>query len=167
VVRYHPQSLIKTTQMKRTIIEFQPSDRMIVLFSENDKLIGVNFWQGLGDLSVASGFLTPNYSIDVKRFIGKPLSTAIELIDVLDGQIWKSIETKPTFIPFGQRALIQKALRFYIETSKRLNASESYELFDMNQLCEMMNYPVSIEIDQYEKETFARRHGVDFPTYSE
>ena len=153
--------------MKRTIIEFQPSDRMIVLFSENDKLVGVNFWQGLGDLSVASGFMHPDKSIDVKRFIGKPLSTAIELIDVLDGQIWKSIETKPTFIPSKQRELIQKALMFYVETSQRLNASESYELFDMKQLCEMMNYPVSVEIDQYEKETFARRHGVDFPTYSE
>jgi hypothetical protein len=155
--------------MKRTIIEFQPSDRIIVLFSVNEKLIGVNYWQGLGDLSIASGYLFPDDSIDVKTFIGKPLSTAIELIDVLDDIIWKSIETKPILIPQGQRELIQKALRFYIETSKKLNAlpieSESHELFDMNQLCKMMNYPISIEIDQYEKETFASKHGVDFPIY--
>jgi hypothetical protein len=155
--------------MKRTIIEFQPSDRMIVLFSVNDKLIGVNYWQGLGDTTIASGFLAPNDSIDVKIFVGKPLSTAIELIDVLDDLIWKSIETKPTYIPNAQTKLIQKALNFYIETSKKINASpnesECYELFDMIQLCEMMNYPTSIEIDQYSKETFARRHGVDFPTY--
>jgi hypothetical protein len=155
--------------MKRTIIEFQPSDRTIFLFSVNDKLIGVNYWQGLGDISIERYFLEPNDSIDVKIFVGKPLPTAIELIDVLDDMIWKSIETKPTIIPIGQRELIQKALRFYIETSKKINAlpleSQSYDLFDMNQLCEMMNYPISIEIDQYEKETFARKHGVDFPTY--
>ena len=155
--------------MKRTIIEFQPSDRNIVLFSVNDKLIGVNYWQGMGDISIANGFLSPDYSIDVKAFVGKPLSTAIELIDVLDDLIWKSIETKPTYIPNGQRELIKKALRFYIETSKKLNPlpmeSESYDLFDMNQLCEMMDYPMSIEISQYEKETFGSKHGVEFPIY--
>lgn len=155
--------------MKRTIIEFQPSDRMIVLFSVNDKLIGVNYWQGCGDISIANRYLSPDDSIDVKIFVGKPLSTAIENINALDDLIWESTEIKPTFIPSGQTKLIQKALKFYIETSKKINASptetESYELFDMNQLCEMMNYPIFIEIDQYEKETFAGKHGVDFPIY--
>ena len=155
--------------MKRTIIEFQPSDRNIVLFSVNDKLIGVNYWQGMGDISIASGFLSPDYSIDVKIFVGKPLSTAIELIDVLDDMIWKSIETKPTLIPNGQREIIKKALMFYMETSKKLNPlpteSENHVLFDMIQLSAMMDYPISIDIDQYEKETFARKHGVDFPIY--
>jgi hypothetical protein len=154
--------------MERTIVEFQPSDRNIVLFSVNDKLIGVNFWQGLGDISIANGFLSPDHSIDVKNFLGKPLSTAIELIDVLDDLIWKSIE-QPTSIPKEQRKLIKKALRFYMETSKKLNElpteSENYDLFGMSQLCEMMDYPMSIDISQYEKQGFESKHGVVFPIY--
>lgn len=157
--------------MKRTIIEFQPSDRNIVLFSVADKLIGVNYWQGLGDMSVADAYLLPDAKLDLRSFIGKPLNTAIELIDVVDELIWQSItEQSSTYIPNGQRKLIQKALKFYVETAEKFSDRENdyqgqHTIFDMNQLEVMMNYPISIEISQYDKDTFASRHGYDFPIY--
>ena len=156
--------------MKRTIIEFQPSDRNIVLFSSaNDSLIGVNFWQGLGDTSIANEFLFPDLSIDIKAFKGKPLSTAIELIDVIDDMIWDSLKTKPTLIPEGHRDVIKKALKFYIEVSRKLNSvptdSESYELFDANQLIGMMDYPIHINISKEEIVKFTGKYGIDFPQY--
>ena len=155
--------------MKRTIIEFQPSDRNIVLFTLDDKLIGVNYWQGMGDMSVSNDYMSPEPLINISSFKGKPLSIAIEYIDIIDDLIWKSIEVKPTYIPQGQRDVIKKALKFYLDVSKQINSvptsSEEYLLFDMFQLQEMMNYPISIEITEYDKDMFASKHGVDFPNY--
>jgi len=72
-------------------------------------------------------------------------------------------------IPSGQTAIIQKALKYYVEQSAKFNSSptddEAYEIFDMGQLSAMMNYPISITISDKDRDTFATRHGVDFPTY--
>lgn len=156
--------------MKRTIIEFQPSDRNIVLFSsENDSLIGVNFWQGLGDTSIANEFLFPDFSIDIKGFKGKPLSTAIELIDVIDDFICESLNDKPILIAKGDKDVIKKALRFFIDVSKKMNSdptdSEAYELFDANQLIGMMDYPIHINISKEEIIKFTGKYGIDFSEY--
>lgn len=164
---------LKHTHMKRTIIEFQPSDRNIVLFSVNDKLIGINYWHGLGDFSIANQFLSPDHSIDIRGFKNKPLSTAIELIEVIDDLIRDLIRsswvTKPILIPQGQLDVVKKALNFYIETSQKLNAlpteQEAYDLFDAKQLCGMMDYPIHITITKEEQIAFTGKYGIDFPEY--
>lgn len=83
--------------------------------------------------------------------------------------IIKIEEKKLTKIPTEQLELIQKALTFYIKTSEQFNAyptdGEHYELFDMKQLIAMMNYPISIDISDDDKDSFASKHGIDFPLY--
>jgi hypothetical protein len=83
--------------------------------------------------------------------------------------IIKIEDKKLTIIPTEQLELIQKALSFYIKTSEQFNMcptdSEHYELFDMKQLREMMNYPISIDISDDDKDSFASKHGIDFPLY--
>ncbi len=72
-------------------------------------------------------------------------------------------------IPQGQRDVIKKALLFYIETSQKLNAvptdTEAYDIFDMNQLRGMMDYPIHIDISEEEQVKFTSKYGVDFPKY--
>jgi hypothetical protein len=72
-------------------------------------------------------------------------------------------------LPKSQTEIIKKALLFYIETSRRLNSvptdTEAYELYDARQLMGMMDYIISIEITESEKENFTGKYGIDFPTY--
>jgi hypothetical protein len=72
-------------------------------------------------------------------------------------------------IPKGQTEVIKQALKFYISTSKEfiqnLDEEMQYTIFDMEQLCAMMDYPISITITDAEKEKFCGNHGIDFPIY--
>lgn len=75
-----------------------------------------------------------------------------------------------TLIPDGQKKVIQKALKFYLEVSNKLNnspdASESFDLFDMTQLNAILEYPIFAKVELNERESFASNHGIDFPIYS-
>jgi hypothetical protein len=74
-----------------------------------------------------------------------------------------------TCIPASQVSLIRKAISYYLETSKKFNSvpteSESYEIFDMNVLMKLLEYPLSVSITEDQKESFTANHGVDFPLY--
>lgn len=77
--------------MKRTIIEFQPSDRNIVLFTHNDMLIGLNYWQGVGDMSIADGFMQPSKKLNLGLLDGITLGYAINNIEIIDNLIWDNV----------------------------------------------------------------------------
>lgn len=77
--------------MKRTIIEFQPSDRNIVLFTQNDMLVGLNYWQGVGDMSIADGFMQPSKKFHFELSDGITLSYAINNIEIIDNLIWDNV----------------------------------------------------------------------------
>jgi hypothetical protein len=72
-------------------------------------------------------------------------------------------------IPKGQTEVIKQALKFYISTSKEflknLDGEIQYTIYDMEQLCAIMDYPISIAITDAEKEKFCGNHGIDFPKY--
>jgi hypothetical protein len=72
-------------------------------------------------------------------------------------------------LPREQSRIIKKALDFYVETSKKLNAvptdTENYELYDMEQLSAMMNYEVSVSLSTKDYINFESKHGINFPTY--
>jgi len=74
-----------------------------------------------------------------------------------------------TLIPEAQKKIIQKALAFYLEMSKKFNnepdAQEGFELFDMAQLSAMLEYPIFVKVKGDEKESFGSKHGIDFPIY--
>lgn len=81
--------------MKATIIiRYSSSDRNIVLFTDDGKLVGINYWQGMGDDSVAYAFLTPDHDLTdyvlpiYRGFYGQHLLSsemdrAVEFIDEL------------------------------------------------------------------------------------
>lgn len=79
------------------------------------------------------------------------------------------IVNSPTLIPKGQTEVIKKALKFYISTSQKflqnLDEEMHHTLYDMEQLCAMMDYPISIAITEPEKQRFSANHGIDFPQY--
>jgi hypothetical protein len=77
-----------------TIIRYVSSDRNIVLFTDDSKLVGINYWQGVGDDSVAEAFLTPDHNLTdyvlpiYRGFYGQHLlsaemNKAVEFIDEL------------------------------------------------------------------------------------
>ena len=80
-----------------------------------------------------------------------------------------NVQDDRTEIAQGDRETIKKALKFYVETSRKVNScpteSESYEIFDMNQLIGMMDYPIYIDISEQEKAEFSSKYGIDFPEY--
>lgn len=84
-------------------------------------------------------------------------------------QIMVDLSDSMVEIPKGQAELIKKALNFYLDTAKRFVRNPSdvdyWEQYDMMQLVHMMDYPVNIEISIMDRESFCKKHGVDFPKY--
>ena len=79
-------------------------------------------------------------------------------------------KTKVTVvIPSAQLLIIRKALNLYQAQFKIMNSDpsqdEASEQFDMFTLAAMMDYKISIELTESEKESFSGNHGVDFPQY--
>jgi hypothetical protein len=161
------------------VLTDQDYDRYVFLHIDKSKsddyadgIYGLSFHQGIGTilweyaepnahLTEIWRRLTLNYpNVDRLLLIRK----AIEFY--VDAYI---IQDNVQVIPSSQLALIQKALKYYVEQSAKFNSfptdDEAYEIFDMQQLSAMMNYPVSITISEEDKSTFVSRHGMDFPTY--
>jgi len=159
----------------------EDNDRYIFLHTDEstandyaDGICGISFHQGIGTIlweyAKPNAHLTEiwrrvtlNYpNVDRLPLIKK----AIELY--VDAYV---IQSNSYNIPSSQLAVIQKALKFYVEQSTKLNScpteSEAYDLFDMQQLSAMMNYPISITISDSDKDTFCGRHGMDFPQYAD
>ena len=75
----------------RMIIEHVDSDRNIVLFFDNEGILeGVNFWQGIGDFSIADSFLKIDEKISKYiTQIGKSHKDEISfVINDIDQGIW-------------------------------------------------------------------------------
>ena len=79
-------------------------------------------------------------------------------------------------LPKEQRELIIKALESYqhtihlaIERHEANNLGDvlNHDVFDITGLIGMMKYDVEIALPKEHKDTFASRHGVDFPEYCE
>jgi phenylalanyl-tRNA synthetase alpha subunit len=74
-------------------------------------------------------------------------------------------------IPQGQRDIIKRALSFYISSIQNMgytfrdDEEIHYDIFDMNQLRGMMDYPIHIDISKEEQVKFTSKYGVDFPEY--
>lgn len=155
------------------VIKQQDFDRYVFATYSDGKIIGLNFHQGCDE--ILWEYKTPNSSLSeiYYRLVSKPhvfseedrINKAIELYT--EAFIFQD-EYSHT-IPPSQLAIIQKALKYYVEQSEKFNScpteTEAYEIFDMNQLNAMMNYPIRISISEEDKNTFSFRHGMDFPEY--
>lgn len=156
------------------VIKQQEFDRYVFATYSNGEIVGLNFHQGCNEILWEYKIPSLSLSDIYKRLVSKPHVTSEEdrinkAIDLYKNAFIFQDEYSHT-IPTSQLSLIQKALKFYVEQCERFNscpiASESNEIFDMNQLREMMNYSISITISEEDRKTFAFRHGMDFPEYN-
>jgi hypothetical protein len=156
------------------VIKQEEFDRYVFAIYSDGTIVGLNFHQGCDE--ILWEYKTPSESLtDIyNRLVSKHHSSSEEdrinkAIELYTEAFIFQDEYSHT-IPSSQLALIQKALKYYVEQSERFNScpigTEAYEIFDMNQLRGMMNYPISITISEEDKNTFASRHGMDFPEYN-
>lgn len=81
----------------KAIIEYNDSDRNIVLFFNEDGILdGVNFWQGIGDFSMVESFLEIDEKIS--KYIPQIGHTHKDefsfVIDKIDQGIWNYVHAK-------------------------------------------------------------------------
>ena len=162
-----------TTNSNQTIlkvIEQRDYDRYVFITYLENKIVGLNFHHGIGDLDVS--FSTPCSRLtDIYKKVAKFDSNKTEEQKInkainLYCEAFIFVNDEPYNLCKEQRDLIMKALNYYISTSERFNSlptqTESYELFDIMQLSAMMNYPIQVVISDEEKINFSK-HGIDFP----
>lgn len=81
----------------KAIIEYNDSDRNIVLFFNEDGILdGVNFWQGIGDFSMVESFL--EIDEEISKYIPQIGHTHKDefsfVIDKIDQGIWNYVHAK-------------------------------------------------------------------------
>jgi hypothetical protein len=82
-----------------------------------------------------------------------------------------TLQTEDTsiLIPKSQTEIIKEALKYYRSQYEKFNSvpteSESYKVFDLRTLEALMNYDISIDISENNKNKFSFNHGIDFPEY--
>ena len=84
---------------KTTIYGYQPSDRNIVIVTDGDNLIGLNYWQGLNEMSIADSFMIPDLMMtgfvvseiedDVETHQLSYANPNSEMLELIDDAIWK------------------------------------------------------------------------------
>lgn len=154
------------------VITQEDYDRNIFVTYDNDKIVGINYHQGIDDILTA--FLHPcptltNIFNRLNQFGGNEKKTDEEKINkAIDLYRMAFIEQRdvPYSLNKNQRSLIQKALKHYVAMSEKFNSNpteqERYNNFDMMQLAPMFNYPIEIVISEEEKIDFSK-YGIDFP----
>jgi hypothetical protein len=161
---------------KTTIYSFQPSDRNIVIVTDGDRLVGLNFWQDMGNMSIAETYLNADLSLtafvtkqiqglqNIRPSYSNPTTNLLVLIDnaICDWIIWRRtpVEIK---LPKSQSKLIYDAVTFAIR-NHCLNR-DSHQAFDLLQLKALMSYEVSVKLTNEQIDSFTASHGVDFPEY--
>ena len=151
----------------------QDEDRIVFVTYRDMEIVGLNFH--MGNDEILWEFKNPDASLTeiYKRLLDKShIQSKIERINKaieLYQNAFLFQDENSYVIPKSQLKHIQKALDYYIKQSavfnKNPDVNEYHELFDMNQLSAMMNYDISVQIDNESKNTFASKHGVDFPSY--
>ena len=162
---------MKKNQMICTLIQ-DDFDRIVFCQkNEHNEIIGLNYHQGIDKILWEFATPCPALTDIYNRLDDKGLySTEEEVINMsieLYNQafLWQKEYRQ---IPLEQRKLIQKALDFYVEQSNKFNSvptdTEAYELFDMTQLSNLMQYGVYLGLSEEDKGNFTRRHK-DLPSY--
>lgn len=141
---------------------------------ENHDIVGINFHQGCErenwDFASPCPALTDIYErLKEKGTYSLEEEVINKSIEMFNQAFIFQDEFHP--IPLDQSKLIQKALDFYVEASRKLNSvpteTEEYEYFDMQQLSALMRYSVNIKLTDDDKKNFTRIHGMDLPSYVE
>jgi hypothetical protein len=175
---------------QKVIVEIQKSDRNLVLWFEDSKLVGLNYWQGIGDpggkfhdlpdpsltkycmqyyKAKGVNFGIPEASEGDMYFPGPYFEDEIECID---DAIWEYVNDRTkrkVTLPKAQVDLIRKALAHYRNGMEQFigmpTESDEHAMFDLRTLEALMSYEISVTLSEKSVDEFGVNHGMDFPIY--
>jgi hypothetical protein len=175
---------------QKIFIEVEKSDRNLILWFNDHKLVGLNYWQGIGD-SAGDLFDLPDptltkYCLEYYKAKGEdygipdasegdmyfPGPYFEEEIKCIDDAIWEYLrrETKhKVTLPKAQVDLIRKALAHYRNGMEQFigmpTESDDHAMFDLLTLEAMMSYEITVTLSDQSVADFGANHGIDFPDY--
>lgn len=159
-----------TTILK--VLTQQDYDRNVFLTYIDDKVIGINYHQGIDKIDYT--FADPNQSLTDIFLLYSQTYPSFSLKKQINESIALHQETfllqrHNLDLPLGQKELIQKALAHYLDTYRMFNDCPTdnvqYTMFDLMQLQELFNYDVVIKLDKEDVDNFTAINGFDLPIY--
>ena len=158
------------------IIKQQDYHRILFLHREDGRIVGLNFHYDCGDEPMESYYepdckMTNIYNLlsDIKDEEQR-INASIEifLFNRKHSEPPK-VDGKVINIPQSQRDLIRNAIGFYMQAIQSLEEdyadSRRHDIFDLNVLAALCNYPTSVRLTEAQCKTFGSLYGYDLPEY--
>jgi hypothetical protein len=155
------------------IVKQERFDRYVFLTYSDDKIIGLNYHQGIDKILYDWATPCPALTDIFERYAEK--YTDLNWQDTVNDSIylyeqaflWQQTNI---ILPNSQKKIIQKALKYYLKQYKTFNQmptdTEEYEMFDLMTLKALFNYDVEIKLNKNEAENFTQMNGIDLPNYN-
>lgn len=158
------------------IIKQEDYGRILFLHREDGRIVGINFHYDSGEEPMESyhepdwmlsGIYSKLADIEDEE---KRINRSIELL-LLNREASKPpmVESKVINIPQSQRDLIRNAIGFYMQAIQSLEEdyvdSRRHDIFDLNVLAALCNYPTSVRLTEAQCKTFGSLYGYDLPEY--
>ncbi len=155
------------------VVKQERFDRYVFLTYSDDKIIGLNYHQGIDKILYDWATPCPALTDIFERYAEK--YTDLNWQDTVNDSIylyeqaflWQQTNI---ILPNSQKKIIQKALKYYLKQYKTFNQiptdTEEYEMFDLMTLKALFNYDVEIKLNKNEAENFTQVNGIDLPNYN-
>jgi len=155
------------------VVKQERFDRYVFLTYSDDKIIGLNYHQGIDKILYDWATPCPALTDIFERYAEK--YTDLNWQDTVNDSIylyeqaflWQQTNI---ILPNSQKKIIQKALKYYLKQYKTFNQmptdTEEYEMFDLMTLKALFNYDVEIKLNKNEAENFTQMNGIDLPNYN-
>jgi len=155
------------------VVKQERFDRYVFLTYSDNKIIGLNYHQGIDKILYDWATPCPALTDIFERYAEK--YTDLNWQDTVNDSIylyeqaflWQQTNI---ILPNSQKKIIQKALKYYLKQYKTFNQiptdTEEYEMFDLMTLKALFNYDVEIKLNKNEAENFTQMNGIDLPNYN-
>jgi hypothetical protein len=155
------------------VVKQERFDRYVFLTYSDDKIIGLNYHQGIDKILYDWATPCPALTDIFERYAEKytdlnwqnTVNDSIYLYE--QAFLWQQTNI---ILPNSQKKIIQKALKYYLKQYKTFNQiptdTEEYEMFDLMTLKALFNYDVEIKLNKNEAENFTQMNGIDLPNYN-
>ena len=155
------------------VVKQERFDRYVFLTYSDNKIIGLNYHQGIDKILYEWATPCPALTDIFERYAEK--YTDLNWQDTVNDSIylyeqaflWQQTNI---ILPNSQKKIIQKALKYYLKQYKTFNQiptdTEEYEMFDLMTLKALFNYDVEIKLNKNEAENFTQMNGIDLPNYN-
>ena len=155
------------------VVKQERFDRYVFLTYSDNKIIGLNYHQGIDKILYDWATPCPALTDIFERYAEK--YTDLNWQDTVNDSIylyeqaflWQQTNI---ILPNSQKKIIQNALKYYLKQYKTFNQmptdTEEYEMFDLMTLKALFNYDVEIKLNKNETENFTQMNGIDLPNYN-